>query len=808
MDQVTIDDLGRSGLLPPDMGIRDAGAPEFAAAKVPLTSKGYVIPYYNIHGERIAFYRLRLFDYEINGKKLKYKQLSGTANHVYFPKDFQAAVAKVTAKDSPYIRPFVILTEGEKKAAAICKAGIPCVAVGGVDSWRSRTLILPKDAVLEKAYAGTQATGSIKVKLPSGAELFDESNLASGVKDLIDFISEKRMDIIICYDTDLPEGVKFDVQRAASNLAYELLYNGLTTSQIRQMILPYSPDGKVGLDDYLLKHGVEELRKRVTETLERTNAFPRHPNARALIAQKLQKKLNRRETQEVSLSILADLDAHGRRFRSANDGSPYYFNDKTLALMPARLLDRSGEPLHESLFGTFLYRNYGISGADSRVLQWLAAQFTGEAPVSEVEPRRVVALAGKQKDEIAIQLSDSHFVVVTADEDNPIKIMSNGSYGLLFEQDQVAPIDIKHLREEFDKQKNGKFSPWWYEVTNKQANLVGGKETARLAALLYYISPFLLRWKGTQLPLEITIGEPGSGKSSLYELRLSILTGNPKLRNVPSDLRDWYASISNAGGVHVIDNLQFTNKELRQRMSDEICRLVTEPNPTIEMRRLYTTAEQNTIPINTIFAVTAVQQPFYNNDVMQRAAVFEMSAVGTDGHNATWVQDQLAAFGGRTAWLAHHLLVLHKFLKAARSKWNVDYRASHRLANYEQCLSLMAEVLGLAEDGAAPVPEALMQRMQRNMTDADWTLEAIKEYVETNLVVHKKGFVFSAASISAWAEGHEEHYHNQQLVNSRSLGRYLVAHKTMIGNLLGIVDHGTKNNKRMFFAPPVNVSKK
>lgn len=796
MDQVTIDDLGRSGLVPDDMGIRDAGAPEFAAAKVPVTSKGYVIPYYNLDGDRLAFYRLRLFNYTVEGKTLKYKQLSGSTNHIYFPKSFQEAVANIKRETSPFERPFVMLTEGEKKATAVCKAGIPCVAVGGADSWRNRTLILPSESVLEKAYAGTKNAGNIKVKLPAGAETFDESSLAQGMKDLIDFLLQKQMDIIICYDTDSPEGMKFDVQRAASSLGYELRYNGVPTTGIRQLILPYSADGKVGVDDYLNAHGADGLTTLIKDVQLRTNAFPRHPNARQLIAQKLQKKLNRRETQEVSLSILADLDAHGRRFRSSNDGSPYYFNDKTHALMPASLLDRSGDPLHETLFGTFLYRNYGIGGADSRIIQWLAAQFTGEQPVQEVEPRRVTALAGKNKDEIAIQISDSHFVVVTADPENPFKILPNGSYGLLFEQGQVEEITPGHLREELEKQKTIPFKPWWYEVITKQVNLSGGEDSAKLATLLYYISPFLLRWKGTQLPIEITIGEPGSGKSSLYELRLGILTGNPKLRNVPRDLRDWYASISHTGGVHVIDNLQFTNKELRQGMSDEICRLVTEPNPAIEMRRLYTTSGQDTLPINTVFAFTAIQQPFYNNDVMQRAAVFEMSAVGT-GHNATWVSDQLSSFGGRVAWLAHHLHVLHKFLLAAKTKWNPNYRASHRLANYEQCLALMAEVLSLGE-GTTQVSQVLMERMQRNMTDADWTLEAVKEYIQEMLKAEPGGFEFSAASVSAWAEGHAEHYHNTQLTNSRSLGRYLVAHQTMLKNILGMQAAGSKNNKKMF----------
>lgn len=795
MEQLSVDDLARSGLVHADMGIVEAVPSHFAAVKVPVGSKGYVIPYYDLKGDRIPFYRLRLFNAEV-----KYKQPMGTGNHIYFPPQFKALADAMITNDQ-FIRPFIILTEGEKKAAAVCKAGLPCVSIGGVDSWRNRTLILSSEVKFDKSY---EKMGQIRVKLPAGEEFRDDATLATGMQGLIDFCAQNKADLIVIYDTDTAAGVKMEVQRAASNLAYQLLYLGLTTSSVRQVVLPF--DGKkVGLDDFLVSRGVEPLIQLIKDTQELRNAFPRHPNARALINQKLQfGKLDRKELQEVSLSILADLDAKGRRLRSETDGTPYYFDDSTHTLMGASLLNKNGEVLHESSFGTHLYRNYGISGADTKVIQWLAAQFTGEEPVSLVEPRRVTALAGERDEEVAIQISDNYFAVVSADVNNPLRIYSNGAYGMLFEQGQVAETDAHELREEFKRQMEQEFTPWWYTVFKDHVGLAGGDEAIQLISLLYYISPFLLRWRGTQLPVELLIGEPGSGKSSVFELRLSILTGIPLLRNIPTDLRDWFASIINTGGIHVVDNVQFTNKELRQRMSDEICRIITEPNPHVEMRKLFTTSGQNTYPVNTVFAMTAIQQPFYNNDIIQRGAIFEMTAV-KGGHQSTWVKDRIDQFGGRTAWLAHQMIALHKFMVMSNtSVWSKDYRATHRLANYEQALQTMARVCGMDPNWIGGV---LSTRTQRTMADADWTLEGIKEYVQDAIKQHKpKAPVFGAGDIARWAEQHEEHMHNPQLTNSRSLGRYMIVHKSILEKITGMREHGTQNNRKIFTVGPNKTS--
>lgn len=773
MDSRVIKDLESSGLTIDDMGIKEAGQAELAACKAPLAASGYQIPYYNLKGERLPFYRIKMFDTDI-----KYKQPANSPTYIYFPRNFLKALH---GKD------YVIVTEGEKKAAKACKDGFPTVALGGVDNWRNRTIIVPGDSQVNQQGKG----GPYVIKLPPKTPIGEDSTLAQGMRELMDLVNARNLKVLITFDSD-KGGIKPEIQRAAATFALQLVEMDVPTVSVRQIILPSSGEGKMGLDDYLIGAGAKAFQGLIDETLKPATRFPIHPNLKEFLNNKLEHKMGRTDAKQAALAIIADLDRRGSRMRSENDEMPYYFDATTHKLMVARFKSSAGEPFHESYFGGFLYKNYGIGEADSKVMDWMSTLYTGEDPVQMVSPQRVIA---QVKDGVALQLGDSHFVVVTGDERQPLRFCLNGSEGILFEQGHVEDTPAEEIQKAFNEMKTKPIDPWWKTVFTESVGLTGSEHMPKLAALLYYISPWLLRWNGTQLPIELIIGEPGSGKSSLFEMRLGILTGVPKLRNIPQDMRDWFASVSSTGGLHVIDNVHFVDKIMRQRMSDEICRIITEPKPHIEMRKLYTTNASVELPVNTVFAMTAIQQPFMNSDVIQRAVILNMQAVKI-GHDARWVDHQISKFGGRTRWIAHQLLVLHKFFVATKTQWNNNYKSAHRLANYEQALTLMAKVIGIDHSWIVPY---LQERLQTTMTEADWTLEGIKEFIrETHAKKPQTTLVFSSSTISDWAQLTDEYKDNPILSNSRSLGRYMINHKANLERICGIKDNGLKANKQTY----------
>ena len=200
-----------------------------------------------------------------------------------------------------------------------------------------------------------------------------------------------------------------------------------------------------------------------------------------------------------------------------------------------------------------------MGASDARVVGWLASQYTGEGSVEAVRPWRTLARLGEQ---IAYQISDTHYVLVSGNPEQPFQVLENGERGVLFEQGGVAPLDTKLMAATLQIMVDVRPDMWWLEVLkhyNVTSDMAAGdsEKLRKLIALLYYISPWLLRWRGTQLPIELVLGEAGSGKSSLYELRQSIINGRTSLVNMQHSLKDWYASIAGASGIHVIDNVHF-----------------------------------------------------------------------------------------------------------------------------------------------------------------------------------------------------------------------------------------------------------
>lgn len=824
-DVAVVDDLVKSGLTPNDLLLRDLKGPEKAALKAPANSTGYVIPYFDIYGKQTQFYRAKM----TGGDAVRYRQEAGVPNSIYFPPHLRAlqralgvhcepgflsskaraVLEKRTSKienrgiehdERPIREKIVLITEGEKKAAKGVKEGFLTVGLSGVDSWRTRTLLLPGDTTIKSIYGSRPG---LQVRLPSTKESISEKvTLASGFEDLMDYLVAYDMYVVLAYDRDTENGLKYEVARAAAYLAYALRANGISATRIKLLQFPeiVGHKGKVGLDDYLLKEGPDHLEILLEELLMARNAFPGHPNPRSYVTNALNAgNTNREQTQNLSYAILSELDARGFRMYEKASREPYYFDETSLQLMPASLMSRHGAPIHETSFGQFLYRTFGLSSMDTKMFGHLASQFTGEYPTQEVDPRRIVA---RPEEGICIQISDGQFILVTGDPRVPFSVCNNGEYGVLFERDQVDDVDAgvilkKAFQELKQIRKDKEFKPKWAETIDK-TNLKSQSQKD-IATVLFYISPWLLRWNGLQLPIEVFLGEPGSGKSSLAALRLQIMTGRPTLRNVPNDLRDWNAAVGSSGGLHVVDNVHFTDKALRQRLSDELCRLTTEPDPHVEMRKLYTTADTIRVPVRCAFALTAIYPPFQNSDFLQRAIIFEMQKSEESYPDSEWVQKQLASQGGREGWLAHHLVFLHKFLYACEHKgaWKVNKRVKHRLIHFELAMSVAADLLGIDSER---VTKHLMSMGEGQATHVDWALEGLSVFAKHARDEEKKSgrTEWCVSDMSEWLLTHPDFGSAELLTNSRRLGRYLNSNISHIRRLTGISQSGKKSNKMYY----------
>lgn len=231
-------DLARSGLDEHDakrMGCKSVSG-ERAKGMLGLTKvnlpDGIIIPYHDIEGRKMPnVFRWRaLGDYTQRNRQTgkqepgpKYRQARGSEPHLYFPPSIDWS--------EPHDR--LVLTEGEKKAAAACKLGIPTVGIGGVYSW--------------------------KVPQSDPDQLLPE----------FDHILDDDVTIEICFDSDLETNP--NVRQALARFAAVLEKDGC---HVQVVYLPSGEDGdKVGLDDFLVAAGTRPdgtfSRKRARRAFEK-----------------------------------------------------------------------------------------------------------------------------------------------------------------------------------------------------------------------------------------------------------------------------------------------------------------------------------------------------------------------------------------------------------------------------------------------------------------------------------------------------------------------------------------------------------
>ncbi len=228
--RLMLEDLARSGLDAEDaktMRLRPCEADEVADKLFPVAD-GYIIPYFTREGAPLdQMYRYRfLGDPRSKGfarmgsqKSRRYTQPAGSPPEVYWP-PFTHWEHIATDPAVP-----LFVTEGEKKAAVATKFGMPCIGLGGVWSFRSKSL---------------------------GVRLLPE---------LQSVVWEGRT-AILAYDSDAV--LNRDVCLAENTLAEELTRQGAVVKILRLPEL--IEDSKCGLDDYLVSEGVDRMVELVAST--------------------------------------------------------------------------------------------------------------------------------------------------------------------------------------------------------------------------------------------------------------------------------------------------------------------------------------------------------------------------------------------------------------------------------------------------------------------------------------------------------------------------------------------------------------
>jgi hypothetical protein len=140
---------------------------------------GYGFPYPGVHKHDLSQYvRCRQFDAE----DWKYVGPRGHDNAIYVPPRFEECLARWESQ-------FFCVTEGEKKAAALCCHGIPCLGIGGVTAWPDPGQRAAEKAMGKRANENTSPHPTIRkylreckcVIVIADSDYFTNSNVESAM---------------------------------------------------------------------------------------------------------------------------------------------------------------------------------------------------------------------------------------------------------------------------------------------------------------------------------------------------------------------------------------------------------------------------------------------------------------------------------------------------------------------------------------------------------------------------------------------------------------------------------------------------
>lgn len=722
---------------------------------------GYILPYFDIAGQRTDFERTRLLNPPKGGGK--YVQAHNTPSHVYLPPQLHSL-------DPDWFRDTsapLFITEGEKKALSAVQHGILTIGLGGVDNWQNRTKFLTADQVHHVEYGGKKhRSKGVIVKVTSSEQLRElEENVAPELLE----IDWRGRQVYLCYDT--PDAYTNEsVQRAAFMFGCWLRKEGAKVGIFYLDPSESTPTQKVGLDDWLLQNPGN------AQTLldPPPCPFPPPPSPRDWLAKVLEGRQDRAVQEEAAVGLLAALDAVGDRYQ--DDRFMYYYEKATKHL---HAFDFNDKNLYRRTFGGIL-NNFGLRTTDASVLSRLANLYAHEGPVQTmIQSHRVLA---RRDNAIYFQLSDGEMLRITADD---MEIVENGTDGILFIADSVVPVDRDALIAALAEKQ---VKPHLWENALKTMRLkpllpLSVEETRILLTILFYVSPWLWRWRGMQLPLETVVAEAGSGKTFLYNLRMEVLTGTPELGHAPTDLRDFAAQVAGAPALWVCDNLGKLTPETFHRLSDELARLITDPHPTIKVRELYTEANLKTIPVECTFAITAIKSAFTAADITQRTIMYHLDAIPPGERDPDWYRKQLGV--GREVWLAEHFRALRRFLQIAQKEWSRPMPGQqHRLAYFERGLMIMGRALGFDASVLEHIREKLGQA-------ADVAVAETNPFIEALLAVRDEWKASKRAALQEVVDfvkfdPEERFIALNQFSNSRQLGNAFRANPAQIQRSTGV----------------------
>jgi hypothetical protein len=224
-------------------------------------------------------------------------------------------------------------------------------------------------------------------------------------------------------------------------------------------------------------------------------------------------------------------------------------------------------------------------------------------------------------------------------------------------------------------------------------------------------------------PILLLTGEGGSGKSTYFELLLSLLLGEPAmLQGLPTQERSLITLLTNSS-IAALDNVDGAGLDRSDRSSviDLICQAST--GAKISIARLYNNnvLDSYRLRLHTFF--TCRVNPFDRDDVMRRTIELRMATPAGDGPDKDAIVKSLLA--NRAAMLAEVLLRLQNIVRAHSQIGNAEFDTVTKMKEYEKFTYVCAAYEGSLSE-TKDLWTSYVQRYQRSITETDPLVHAVR----------------------------------------------------------------------------------
>jgi hypothetical protein len=694
----TLKDLGRSGLDAADADVMQVDCLTHDACKEEFgfEQDGYRIPYFNFDGDRIAFSRARFTEFhearqfgpgKNSLKKIRYTQVKGTKVYVYLPPgvDWRKVLA------DPSIA--VVVTEGEKKAYAMCKAGILCIGLGGIWNFTNR----------DKSGDSTEDSTEMPDddKPPKGAKPKKKRAAASADKEFLPELIELARSgrpITICFDSGRTTNP--DIPLAEKYLAVALCLAGALP---RIAIIPDGQSAtKEGPDDLLVKkgHGI----KGVKAIIDAATVF----TARDLVAaiRKIEKS-NADRHRRVADGIVQMFRGTGRFIRT--DQSLIYFDNSTK--MPVALDASTDQTLR-----AFLDDRTGVTGACQEFA--VTYERLADTAITHGEKSKVSKLSrwDRASGTLYIAQSPSRMFKVSA---GGWSLVDGGTDGVLIDTHRkMADVDVSKVKASRASFHSIVDVPHFIDGHSLKA------KQARLLWAIYCVAMFFPEAMPTR-PIPLFHGPKGSGKTSGYRAVLRTIFGSLGQVTVINPKKvDALESVLINDAIAALDNIDGRHVDL------QIALATAATGGTLKCRTLYTTMGGSEFVIECFVGATSNDpKSFTRDDVVDRLLYYPVARRDTfmpESELIAMVDENRPKFW---RWLLDTLPAVIEALTKAKAGMQHQYR----MADFAGFAFAVGPVLGFPVAEVAAALSAMNAERLNFQFEHSPVLGALAQYVESRV---------------------------------------------------------------------------